>query len=118
MQYGTSTDDEAKAAPKLRRSRVRKTSLRNAKLDPRSTMPSAASVSGTNSVSVIDANASENAGPQHDEAEDEPDVVGLPHRPDRVVDQRPWSLAPLGSARDQVPESGAEVGPAEDRRRR
>ena len=37
------------------------TALRNAKLDPRSTMPSAASVSGTNSVSVIDANASENA---------------------------------------------------------
>ena len=25
-------------------------------------------------------------GPQHDEAEDQPDVVGLPHRSDRVVD--------------------------------
>ena len=61
MQYGTSTDDDANAAPKLRRSRVRNTALRNAKLEPRSTMPSAASVSGTNSVSVIDANASENA---------------------------------------------------------
>ena len=35
--------------------------MRNAKLEPRSTMPSAASVSGTNKVSVIDANASENA---------------------------------------------------------
>ncbi len=35
--------------------------MRNAKLDPRSTMPSAASVKGTNKVSVIDANASENA---------------------------------------------------------
>src|SRR4029078_272109 len=37
------------------------TTLRNAKLEPRSTIPSAASVSGTNSVSVIDANASEKA---------------------------------------------------------
>ena len=45
----------AKAAPKLRRSRVRNTVLRNAKLDPRSTIPNAASVSGTNSVRVIDA---------------------------------------------------------------
>ncbi len=31
-QYGTSTDETAKAAPKLRRSRVRNTALRNAKL--------------------------------------------------------------------------------------
>src|SRR3954447_19986720 len=30
MQYGTSTDDNANAAPKLRRSRVRNTALRNA----------------------------------------------------------------------------------------
>jgi hypothetical protein len=60
MQYGTSTDDEANAAPKLRRSRVRKTVLRNAKLDPRSTIPTAARESGTKSVSVIDAYASGN----------------------------------------------------------
>ena len=105
----------ANAAPKLRRSRVRNTALRNAKLDPRSTIPSAASVSGTNSVSVIDANASENAGPQHDEAEDQPDVVRLPHRADRVVDQRARPFAPLGAAGDEVPEPGAEVGAAEER---
>ena len=60
MQNGTSTDDDANAAPKLRRSRVRSTDLRKAKLDPRSTIPSAASVSGTNNVSPIDANAIEN----------------------------------------------------------
>ncbi len=59
MQYGTISDDTANAAPKLRRLDVRDTSLRNAKLDPRSTMPSAASESGTNSVSPIEANASE-----------------------------------------------------------
>ena len=59
-QYGTSTEESAKAAPKLRRSRVRNTVLRKAKLDPRSTMPKAASVNGTNRVRVIDAKASEN----------------------------------------------------------
>ena len=45
----------AKAAPKLRRSRVRNTALRKAKLEPRSTMPKAAMVRGTNRVSVIEA---------------------------------------------------------------
>ena len=54
-QYGTSTEETAKAAPKLRRSRVRKTVLRKAKLDPRSTIPNAASVRGTKSVRVIEA---------------------------------------------------------------
>ncbi len=54
-QNGTSTDDDAKAAPKLRRSRVRNTVLRNAKLEPRSTIPSAAKVNGTNTVRVIEA---------------------------------------------------------------
>ena len=38
---------------------MRKTVLRNAKLDPRRTIPNAARVSGTNSVRVIDAYASE-----------------------------------------------------------
>ena len=28
-------------------------------------------------------------GPQHHQHEDQPDVVGLPHRPDRVLDHRP-----------------------------
>ena len=60
MQNGTSTDDAANAAPKLRWLDVRVTSLRKAKLEPRNTIPSAASESGTNSVSVIDANASGN----------------------------------------------------------
>ena len=94
---------------------VRSTSLRNAKLEPRSTMPSAASESGTNSVSVIDANALGEAGPQHDEAEDQPDVVGLPHRPDRVRDDARGPRTALGAAGDEVPEAGAEVGAAEER---
>ena len=57
-QNGTSTDDDANAAPKLRWSRVRNTTLRNANDAPRRTMPSAAIVSGTNTVSVIAANTS------------------------------------------------------------
>src|SRR5262245_1146606 len=62
MKNGTITDEIANAAPKLRREEVRYTSLRNAKLEPRSTMPSAARLSGTNSVSMIDPNASGNDG--------------------------------------------------------
>src|SRR6185436_13911058 len=60
MQNGTSTDDRANAAPKLRRSRVRNTVLRKAKLEPRSTMPRAARARGTNTVRVIEAYASGN----------------------------------------------------------
>ncbi len=56
-QYGTRTEESAKAAPKLRRSLVRNTALRNAKLAPRRTIPKAASVSGTKRVSVIEAYA-------------------------------------------------------------
>ena len=67
-QYGTSTDDRAKAAPKLRRSRVRNTVLRKAKLEPRSTMPNAASVSGTNSGQRDRRVGLGEPGPQHDEA--------------------------------------------------
>src|SRR3954471_23241156 len=58
-QNGTSTDEIANAAPKLRCDDTRAASLRNAKLEPRNTMPKAASESGTKSVSMIDANASE-----------------------------------------------------------
>src|ERR1044072_2482276 len=61
MQYGTRIDEDAKAAPKFRRDDVRCTSLRNAKLEPRRTMPSAARLRGTKRVSVIEANAAENA---------------------------------------------------------
>ena len=81
------------------------TALRNAKLEPRSTMPSAASVSGTNSVSVIDANASRERGPQHDEAEDQPHVVRLPHRTDRVVDRARAGVRPARRRRRRGPRS-------------
>jgi hypothetical protein len=54
MQNGTSTDERANAAPKMRRKLRVTTALRKAKLAPRNTMPSAAIASGTNMVSVID----------------------------------------------------------------
>ena len=54
-------------------------------------------------------------GPQHDETEDQPDVVRLPHRADGVADHRARHLPALGAARGEVPEPGAEVGAAEQR---
>ena len=115
MQYGTSTDEIAKIAPKSRRSDVRKTLLRNAKLEPRSTMPSAASVSGTNSVSVIDANASEN--PVQSTTRQKISQTWFASQTGPIE----WSMSArgrspaLGAARDEVPEARAEVGAAEER---
>ena len=98
----------------MRRSRVRNTVLRKAKLDPRSTIPRAANVSGTNSVRVIDAKASEKPVHSTTKHEDQPDVVGLPHRADRVVDHLAGALAGGRTPGDEIPEAGAEVGAAED----
>ena len=53
------------------------------------------------------------ARPEDDEAEDQPHVVGLPHRPDRVVDHPPGAVTALGPAGDEVPEPGPEVRAAE-----
>ncbi len=53
------------------------------------------------------------AGPPDHQDVDQPDVVGLPHRTDAVVDQGAQLAAALGSAGGQVEEPGAEVGAAE-----
>ena len=114
-QNGTSTDEIANAAPKLRRDDVRNTSLRNAKLEPRSTMPSAARLSGTNSVSMIEPNASG----KH------------VHSTTRTKISQTWFASHTGpiewstTARGclpfsappaiEIPEPGAEVGAAEER---
>ena len=45
------------------------------------------------------------AGPEHDEHEDQPDVVGLPHGSDRPVDQLARAPAALASAGEQAPEA-------------
>ncbi len=54
-------------------------------------------------------------GPQHDQHEDQPDVVRLPHRRDRLLDQRARRPSPLVAPGDEVPEAGAEVGAREQR---
>ena len=115
MQNGTSTEDIANAAPKLRWSRVRNTALRKAKLDPRSTIPSAARVSGTNSVSMIDANASENAVHSTTRMKINQTWFASHTGPIEWSIERTRPLAPLGAAGDEVPEPGAEVGAAEER---
>ena len=113
-QYGTSTEETAKAAPKLRRSRVRNTVLRKAKLDPRSTMPKSGERQRHEQRQGDRREGLGEPRPQHDEAEDQPDVIGLPHRSDRVVDHLPGALAGGWTPGDEIPEAGAEVGAAED----
>ena len=54
-------------------------------------------------------------GPQDHEDEDQPDVVGFPYRPDGMLDRGARMRTSLRPAGGQVPESGAEVGTAEDR---
>ncbi len=54
-------------------------------------------------------------GPEDDQVEDQPDVVGLPHGGDRLVDQGPRRPAPRGGAGQQIPQAAAEVGPAQHR---
>ena len=51
--------------------------------------------------------------PEDDEIEDQPGVVRLPDRPDRVGDQCPRSGALARAARHEVPEPGPEIGAAE-----
>jgi pyruvate dehydrogenase (quinone) len=53
-------------------------------------------------------------GPEDDQVEDEPDVVGFPDRCDRLVDQAARRPAASGGASQQVPQAAAEVGPAQD----
>ena len=53
-------------------------------------------------------------GPQVDQHEDQPHVVGLPDGSDRALDAASWSRPPAVPAGEQVPEAGAEVRAGED----
>ncbi len=53
------------------------------------------------------------ATPQHHEHEDQPYVIGLPDRPDRMVDQPANRCTILGIAGGQVPHPRSEVGATE-----
>jgi hypothetical protein len=54
-------------------------------------------------------------GPEHHQREDQPDVVGLPDRGDRLVDQPPRRAPAPVAAGQQVPQAAAEVGPTQHR---
>ena len=94
---------------------MRVTSLRNANAEPRNTMPSAANDNGTNSVSVIDANASENAVQSTTRQKMSQTWFASHTGPIEWVITAPRPTAPLGAAGDEIPEPGAEVGAAEER---
>src|SRR5262249_20694129 len=55
------------------------------------------------------------AGPEHHEYEAQPDVVRLPHRAERVLDQAALSGPAPGTTGEQVAEPGPEVSAAEER---
>ncbi len=106
MQNGTTTDPSANAAPKLRRSRVRNTVLRKAKLDPRSTIPIAAIVNGTNSVSVIEAYASGN--PVHSNTKQKISHTWLPSQMGPIE----WSITSRGRSPRVAPPATRSQNPA------
>lgn len=54
------------------------------------------------------------ARPQDHQDEDQPHVVRFPDRADGVLDQPALGGAPLRPSGHQIPEAGAEVGPAEE----
>ena len=113
MQYGTITDESANAAPKLRFELVRVTALRNAKPEPRSTMPRAAIVSGTNTVSVIDAYASGKHVHSTTQVKISQTWFASHTGPIECSITARGRAPALGASGDEVPEPGAEVGAAE-----
>ena len=126
---GVSTEAAPKTVVASARPRGRRAVCWNAKPDPRSTIPNAARLSGMKSVEKIASNADGEAGPEHDEDEDQPDVVRLPDRADRPVDQlarprarprrrrRAGSTGPRRSRRRRRPRTSSRRPPARRRRR-
>ena len=113
MKNGVTSEENANAAPAARCKPSRDISLRNANPAPRSTTPATASHIGSAQVVITAANAAGKRGPEDDQRKDEPDVVGLPHRGDRLVDQRARLASAPVAAGQQVPQAAAEVGPAQ-----
>src|SRR4051794_32091026 len=53
--------------------------------------------------------------PEKDEDEDQPDVIGLPHRPDGAIDLPAHLLGTSTAPGQEIPDAGAEVRASEDR---
>ena len=114
MQNGTSTDESANAAAEdAGGSAASTTDLRNAKLAPRRTMPRAAMVSGTNSVSMIEAYAVGNAVQVTTKMKISQTWLASQTGPIERSISRARPRAALRAAGGEVPEAGAEVGAAE-----
>ena len=98
----------ANAAPKFRRSQVRNTVLRNAKLDPRSTMPRAARVKRDEQRQRDRRVGLWEAGPQHDEEKISHTWLASHTGADRVVDHlagRSPAAPPATRSQNPAPKS-------------
>ncbi len=113
MKNGVSSDE----SPNRRSASLRPLSLRavlwKANPEPRSTMPSAARLSGMNNVEKIEANAVENPVQSTTSTKISQTWLASQIGPDRPVDQVPRALAAVAAPGDEAPETGTEVGPAE-----
>ena len=113
--YGVITDDDANVDPEQPAQRQRRDALRNANAAPRRMMPTAASVSGTYSVDMIGANAV--GKPVHSVTSTKISQTWLASHTgpiDSSINARVGAPV-LGTAGDEVPEPGAEVGTREQR---
>src|SRR5258706_14388775 len=77
---GVSTDEVANAAPNRKRCHSTSAALRKAKAAPRAMMPSAASVSGRDSVDMTAAKTRGEPGPNQTETTKKPNGGGPPNR--------------------------------------
>ena len=111
---GVITEESAKVAPEQRASPIVAASPRSAKARAAQDDPHAGEEERDVERLHDRRERRREAGPHDDEDEDQPDVVRLPDRAHRALDHPADPRAPLGAARGEVPEAGAEVGAAED----
>ena len=114
MKNGVSSEENANAAPAARCWGSRVISLRKANPAPRSTIPPSRQPQRQRERGHHRGECVRERGPEDDQVEDQPDVVGLPDGGDRLVDQGARRPAAGGGAGQQVPQAAAEVGPAQD----
>ena len=106
---GVTTDEIAKTAFAARARSARSATGRKAKAAPRRTIPSAASAQWHEQRRHDRGERRRERGPEDDEVEDQPGVVRLPDRSDRVGDERarrgPASAPPAARSQNPAPKS-------------
>ena len=114
MKNGVSSEEKANVAPAARCRLSREIPCGTRSPAPRSTIPADGEPQRQRDSGHHRGERVREGGPEDDQREDEPDVVGLPHRRDRLIDQIAWrSPAPV-AAGQQIPQAAAEVGAAQD----